>query len=72
MSCPFRRITCWVYEPLGLWLVPTISFLFDWQAGRLPTPGHYAARSCIEAVFIPFWMLVWMVFSFFFLGGGWI
>lgn len=67
------RISCWVYDPIGIWAVPTASFAWD-VARRTPWPSDlYFLRSFAEIVFIvPIWLLIWAYFSFFFLGGGWI
>jgi hypothetical protein len=68
------RLACWVYDPLGIWAVPTLSFTWDIMHR---TPGlsevAYLARSLVELVLIiPVWLAVWVFISFLFLGGGWI
>jgi hypothetical protein len=66
-------VTCWVYDPLGIWVVPTLSFAWD-VMHRPPLPTSvYLARSLVElVVFFPVWLVVWVFVSFFLLGGGWI
>jgi hypothetical protein len=66
------RVSCWLYDPMGLWLIPSISFLADTISMGSPRPIWYLIRSSIELVFIVPWFVAWAFFSFFFLGGGWI
>lgn len=67
------RFSCWVYDPIGVWAVPTASFA--WDVTRRPPCSCevYLLRSVIEIVaVIPIWLVSWVFVSFFFLGGGWI
>lgn len=67
------RISCWVYDPIAVWAVPTTSFAWDVTGHAPRTLGVYCLRSVIEiALVMPIWLLVWTMYSFFFLGGGWI
>jgi hypothetical protein len=67
------RLSCWLYNPVGILAVPTLSFTWD-VARRTAWPWQaYLARSLVEiVVVIPIWLVCWLFFSFFFLGGGWI
>jgi hypothetical protein len=66
------RICCWVYDPIGFWFIPAISFIAD----TIATPSRpllwYFKRSCIEWLLMVPWLYVWILLSFFVLGGGWI
>jgi hypothetical protein len=67
------RVSCWVYDPIAIWTIPTASFAWD-VASRRPWPWQtYLLRSVIEiAGVMPVWLVFWMFVSFFVLGGGWI
>ncbi len=65
-------VACWVHDPIGFWFVPTLSFAADTATMRRTGIVWYVIRSCIELVLIVPWVLVWIVCSFFCLGGGWI
>jgi hypothetical protein len=71
---PFAfRVSCWVYYPIGIWLVPMGSFAWDVVTRTHCTPQDYLARSVLEMIVIyPLWLYFWVFSSFFFLGGGWI
>jgi hypothetical protein len=66
------RVSCWLYDPIGIWFIPAISFWADTNSMGTPRPQWYLVRSCVELVLILPWLIVWTIFSFFFLGGGWI
>jgi hypothetical protein len=66
------RISCWVYDPVGLWVIPCISFTADARAMRPPELAWYIARSCLEFLLMLPWLYAWVFISFFCLGGGWI
>jgi hypothetical protein len=66
------RFTCWVYDPLGFWFIPAVTFIADVVAMRTPSIRWYAARSCVEILLMVPWIIVWAFVSVFILGGGWI
>jgi hypothetical protein len=67
------RFSCWLYYPVGVWLVPTASFAWDTAKGHPPSRGAYLLRSAIEiGIVFPVWAQMWAWVSFFLLGGGWI
>jgi hypothetical protein len=67
------RFSCWVYDPIAIWAVPTISFAWDVSSQRKCSYQRYIARSLFEIVLLfPAWFVFWAVFSLFFLGAGWI
>jgi hypothetical protein len=61
-----------VQQPIGLWLVPALSFVADTVAMRSPRLRWYLVRSCIESVLILPTLYAWLLASMFLLGGGWI
>jgi hypothetical protein len=67
------RVSCWVYDPIAIWFIPTASFAWD-VTRRTPCTGRvYLLRSAFEiSLFIPIWVVFWLTVSFFLLGGGWI
>ena len=65
-------ISCWLYVPIGIWFVPTISFVADTIAMGNPRGLWYIGRSSLECLLMVPWMYAWIVISFFMLGGGWI
>jgi hypothetical protein len=68
----FRR-SCWVYYPIAIWFVPTLSFAWD-VTHRIPCSfDAYLLRTIIEiALLVPLWLMFWLFTAFFMLGGGWI
>jgi len=66
------RISCWVYGPVGLWFIPSVSFALDVRAMRSPALLWYIGRSCLEFLLMLPWLYAWVFISFFCLGGGWI
>jgi hypothetical protein len=65
-------VSCWVYDPIAIWAVPTASFVYDLTRWTRISSGEYLARSLVEIIVIPIWLHIWIFASFFFLGGGWI
>jgi hypothetical protein len=67
------RVSCWVYDPIAIWAVPTASFAWDVTRRTPWTCEAYLLRTVVEiAVVIPAWLVFWVFVSFFVLGGGWI
>ena len=66
------RIACWLYDPIGIWFIPMVSFAADTVKMSSPQLSWYVGRSCIELLLQGPWILAWIFISFFFLGGGWI
>ena len=66
------KVACWVYDPISIWLIPTVSFAADTAAMRSPRLLWDATRSCVELLLMVPWIYAWAIVSFFFLGGGWI
>ena len=64
------RVACWVYVPVGFWVIPTASFVIDTIAPRVPRARWYIARSALEVVLMAPWCVAWAVISFFVLRGG--
>lgn len=66
-----NRIACWVGDPVGIWIVPTISFVADLTRMKPPGGTFYMIRSVVEVfVVVPVWVIFWAFFSFFILGWG--
>ena len=74
LNCFVFRVSCWVGGPIGVFFVPTVSFLVDFCNWNTPKPlGRYLIRSGIEIlVAVPIWVVSWTYFSFFILQWGWI
>lgn len=70
---PLSPVVRWVGIPIGLLLVPTISFLADLVGQKEPTTLlNYSVRSIVEVlVVIPIWWTVWVVMQIL-LGWVWV
>src|SRR5262249_32534296 len=50
------RISCWVYDSIGIWFIPTISFAADTISLRSPKLLWYLGRSFCELALMVLWM----------------
>lgn len=67
------RVACWVGDPIGHLTVATVAFGVYLTRPQPPTLTQYLWRSLLEVfVVYPEWFYGWAIFSFFFLGFGWI
>jgi hypothetical protein len=65
-------VSCWVYDPIGIWVIPAVTFAIDTAATSDLDLRWYLGRSLLEFLLVIPWMFAWTFFSFFLLGGGWI
>ena len=61
-SC--ETISCWLWFPIGIWTIPTGSFLYDLISGQTAQPiQRYLFRSLVEIAVWPIWMVTWAWFA---------
>ena len=62
----------WIGMPIWLFLVPSVSFVYDVLRRRARSLQYYCLRSAIEiVVLLPLWTILWFAIQFFCFGWFW-